>query len=98
MDADAKRKEQRDKIKQGSMFGMMVESSFNKYDTDKSGYIEKSELMEVLKQMNKDLKRPEPTEKEVNAKLKELDINSDGKISKEEYEKLVKEMILGQKH
>ena len=47
MDAEQKRKEQREKIMQGSMFGMMVENAFNKADLDKSGFIEKGELYQL---------------------------------------------------
>ena len=98
MDAEKKRKKQREKIMQGSMFGMMVENAFNKADLDKSGFIEKGELYQVLVQVHKDLKLPEPTEKDVNEKLKQLDTNKDGKISKEEYTALVKELISGKAH
>ena len=67
---------------------------FNAYDTDKSGYIERSELAEVLKGLHFGLGIPAPTNEDIDKELKRLDTNKDGKVSKTEFRVLVKDLAL----
>merc|ERR1712113_265055 len=58
-----------------------AEVMFKEADTDGSGYIEKDELKVVLTEMSKSEGLQEPTDDQVNRRMKALDISGDGKIS-----------------
>lgn len=65
---------------------------FKAADTDKSGYIEKSELKAVLTAMAKSEGLDEPSDAMVEHRLKSADTSGDGKISFREYYKFMKGM------
>ena len=58
---------------------------FNRFDKDKSGFIEKDELRELLITVSKQLNLPILTEKEIEEGLKQLDNNNDGKLQFDEF-------------
>ena len=70
---------------------------FNRFDKDKSGFIEKDELRELLITVSKQLNLPILTEKESEEGLKQLDNNNDGKLQFDEflkfYEQLYEEVM-----
>ena len=70
---------------------------FNRFDKDKSGFIEKDELRELLITVRKQLNLPILTEKEIEEGLKQLDNNNDGKLQFDEflkfYEQLYEEVM-----
>ena len=70
---------------------------FNRFDKDKSGFIEKDELRELLITVSKQLNLPILTEKEIEEGLKQLDNNNDGKLQFNEflnfYEQLYEEVM-----
>lgn len=68
-----------------------VETAFNTHDIDKSGFIEKNELYNVLTEMNETFNLPLPSKDKVEKELKRLDQNSDNKLSKEELKRLFQE-------
>lgn len=59
--------------------------AFKAVDTDGSGFLEKNELEQVLNNVSLDLGVDKPSSEEVEEVLKELDANSDGKLSLEEF-------------
>ncbi len=89
-----KKKALRKQILDEKVFGPMVDKSFNDADLDKSGYIEKNELAILLKSIHTSLNIPPPSNNDIEQELKRLDKNSDGKISKEEFRVLVKDLAL----
>jgi len=93
MDPD-KKKELRKQILNEKVFGPMVDKSFNDADLDKSGFVEKNELAILLKSIHTSLNIPPPSNADIEQELKRLDKNSDGKISKEEFRVLVKDLAL----
>lgn len=88
------REEVKKKVLDESVFGPIVDDLFNSSDTDKSGFIDKTELKKLLSELGQLLEIPPPTEADVEGELKRLDTNNDGKISKQEFRKLVKELVL----
>ena len=70
---------------------------FNRFDKDKSGFIEKDELRELLITVSEQLNLPILTEKEIEEGLKQLDNNNDGKLQFDEflkfYEQLYEEVM-----
>ena len=59
---------------------------FDKVDKNKNGYIEKDELANLIREMIKKLKKETNIpEDKVEAALKLIDTDGDGKISKEEF-------------
>ncbi len=58
-----------------------AELMFKEADTDSSGYIEKDELKAVLTEMAKSEGLDEPTDDQVDRRMKALDLSGDGKIS-----------------
>ena len=75
-------------------FGPLVDKIFQQNDLNKSGYIEKQELAELLNNLFDQWKLPRLTNDQIEAELKRLDKNKDGKISKKEFRVLVKEITL----
>ena len=76
-------------------FNKMATSSFDRYDKDKSGYIEEAELREVINEMAIQLHvSTDISQDDVKRVLSSIDTNKDGKISKEEFEALSKEKLL----
>lgn len=82
------------KINDESVFGPIVNNVFQSADKDNSGFIDQSELKKLLTEISGMLGISPPTDKETKDELKRLDINKDGKISKEEFRKLVKELCI----
>ena len=81
----------------GGMFGQIVDNAFMEADTDKSGFIEMNELTVVIAKIHKQLDLPYPSQEVMNEYLKQFDTNKDGKISKEEFVKVVQLMIGAEK-
>ena len=76
-------------------FNEMTSDSFDKYDKDKSGYMEEAELKEVINdvaaKLNKATNIDEETVKKV---LQTIDTNKDGKISRDEFNALSHEKLV----
>lgn len=72
----------------------LMYDSFKRVDADKSGFLEKHELEDVLKRMTKGIGLEDPTNDDVDFIMKELDVNGDGKLSKEEFVVLINEVLL----
>jgi Ca2+-binding EF-hand superfamily protein len=64
--------------------------TFNKYDTDKSGFLERSEVKELLEADFKEY-GIEVSESAIDVLIGLTDKNNDGKISKEEYIAMIKQ-------
>ena len=58
-------------------------SAFKKFDTDNNGYITSKELGEILDRLGRHVSR-----RDVEAMIKTMDTNGDGKLSFEEFCKL----------
>ena len=68
-----------DKIK------IVSDLAFDAVDLDSSGYLDKEELSEVMKNVAYEMKVKPPTDSDIEAVLKELDENYDEKVSKDEF-------------
>ena len=78
-----------------TQFANYSESAFDKYDTDKSGYIEQSELKNVIDELASKLKQDTNISEDVVKKaLEYIDADKDGKISKEEFTKTSRVKLL----
>jgi len=75
------------------MFGQILDKTFNEADINKSGFIEYNEFKEFMAKIHKKLNLPEPTDNDMNEYLKKYDTDKDGKISKQEFVKVVQFMI-----
>ena len=71
----------------------MVDFYFNSTDIDGSGYIEKKEINKFLTQFAKEQKIDPPSAQDIEETLKRLDKNKDGKLSKDEFQVLVKQIV-----
>ena len=71
----------------------MVDYYFKTADIDKSGFIEKKEINKFLNQFAKEKSMDPPSDKDIEETLKKFDTNKDGKLSKKEFEFLVKKCI-----
>ena len=74
-------------------FKIKCKAMFDKFDKDKNGYLDRSELktfMLAFAQENPDLagQKSEITENEIDEAMKSLDTNKDGKISPDEFREL----------
>ncbi len=75
-------------------FGPLVDKIFQQNDVNNSGYIEQNELAELLNNLFEQWNLPKLKNEQIEAELKRLDKNKDGKISKKEFRVLVKEITL----
>ncbi|CAD8045236.1 unnamed protein product [Paramecium primaurelia] len=66
---------------------------FEKYDKNKSGFIEIDELTTLLNNLAKEINSQLPTQKEIDYILTYLDTNNDKKISRSEFQKLGQLMV-----
>jgi len=58
---------------------------FDRFDKNKDGSVEKSELKPLLSTISKQLNLPEPTDEDIENGLKELDLNKNGKLEFNEF-------------
>jgi Ca2+-binding EF-hand superfamily protein len=71
-----------------------IDAIFSKYDTDKSGTLEGSEIFSLISDAFKSLGRNKQVkEDEVNQFIKAIDKNGDSKISKVELFEILKKLI-----
>ena len=74
-----------------SKFNGTMDSAFEKFDKDKSGFIEKSELKDLVNFLIQKVKKDTGVSEDQLSKVFELmDDDKDGKISKEEFIELFK--------
>lgn len=60
---------------------------FQKYDTDRSGYLERNELSPIIKDSYRLLgKQVNPTQEEIDEYMRMMDISGDNLVSIEEFE------------
>ncbi|TNV72857.1 hypothetical protein FGO68_gene12414 [Halteria grandinella] len=78
---------QQDKIK------IVSDLAFDAVDLDGSNFLEKAELSEVMRQVAHEMKVKPPTDGDIDAVLKELDENTDDKVSKEEFLALIVQVL-----
>ena len=71
----------------------ITEAAFKAVDLDGSGYLERNELELVMENVAKDIGVDKPTKDEVDAVLAELDENGDGKLSIEEFQVLIEQVL-----
>ena len=71
----------------------IMESAFRAVDIDCNGFLEKVELEQVLIQVAKDIAVESPTKDEVTDILEEIDENGDEKISKDEFQNLIQQIL-----
>jgi calmodulin len=71
----------------------IMESAFRSVDIDGSGFLEKPELEQVLIQVAKDIGVETPTKEDVEDILEEIDENGDERLSKQEFEELIKQIV-----
>lgn len=62
----------------------LVKEAFRSYDRDGDGYIDKGELLSFMRDVNDSV-----TEEEVDTMIKEADYDNDGKISFDEFYRII---------
>ena len=71
----------------------MVYKIFAKYDKDRSGFLEKQEVLKLLDEILISQGRPQTTQSQFNRFFAEFDDNGDGVISKNECYNFVNNFI-----
>ncbi|CAK82936.1 unnamed protein product (macronuclear) [Paramecium tetraurelia] len=83
----------KDILKDKKKVRFVAESAFKQVDKDGSGYLERPELEEVMNNVAADLGVEPPTSEEIDEVLKELDENGDGKLSIDEFQVLIEQVL-----
>ena len=87
-----------DKLKEKGIdekaFEEMVETTFAQADLNQNSTIERNELALLLKKIYVTLGIDPPSESDIDNEYKRLDKNSDGKLNKEEFKILVKDLAI----
>ena len=68
--------------------------AFEAVDADKSDYLDNEELSAIMREVAQEMRITPPTENDIEFMLKELDDDTDGNVSKEEFQKLLL-LVLG---
>lgn len=71
----------------------ITEAAFKAVDIDGSGFLERNELEIVMENVAKDIGVDKPTKEEVDEVLTELDENGDGKLSIDEFQVLIEQVL-----
>ena len=71
----------------------MSDLAFDAVDLDGSGFLEKEELAEVMRNVAYEMKVKPPTDGDIDAVLRELDENYDEKVSKDEFVQLIIQVL-----
>lgn len=71
----------------------LLESAFKKIDQDKSGFLERRELEEVLRTLTRCLGLDDPSPDDVADVMRELDRNGDERLSREEFQSLIEQVL-----
>ena len=82
------------KMMDNDIFVPLVEKTFEELDLNNSGFIEIEEFTPIIKDIHKTLHLPPPKMKEIKNELSKIDIDKDGKLSKNEYKELIQDLIL----
>ena len=82
------------KVMDDAVLDEMVNTTFDNADLNKNSVIERNELAILLKSIYGTLGLNPPEEKEIDEELVRLDLNKDGKLNKEEFKVLVKDLAL----
>lgn len=80
-------------IKDKEALQKIMESAFRSVDIDGSGFLEKPELEQVLITVAKDIGVETPTKEDVEDILEEIDENGDERLSRKEFEELIKQIV-----
>ena len=72
----------------------MADKTFEETDLNHNNFIERNELAILLKSIYGTLGLPSPKEEEIDQEMKRLDKDKDGKLSKEEFKTLVRDLAL----
>jgi calmodulin len=70
-----------------------MEEAFRKVNIDGSGFLERGEFEQVLVQIAKEIDVDNPTRKEVDDILDEIDENGDNRISRDEFSDLIERVF-----
>ncbi|EWS73301.1 EF-hand protein (macronuclear) [Tetrahymena thermophila SB210] len=80
-------------LKDKNKLKKITEAAFKAVDIDSSGYLEKVELEKVMINVAIDIGVEIPSKEEVEEVLKELDEDGDGKLSQEEFQVLIVQVL-----
>lgn len=79
----------KDKLKLKSI----SETAFKAVDLDGNGFLERNELEAVMEKVAKDIGVDKPTKEEVDDVLNQMDENKDGKLSMDEFQVLIEQVL-----
>ena len=80
-------------LKNKPLIDSLIDEMFMKSDLNQSGFVEYTELYFAMTEMAKELNKTVPTKEKVAEIMDKLDLNKDGKLSKEEYKPFVLELL-----
>ena len=89
-----KKEEMKKKIFENDIFNSILDKTFSDADRNNNGYIEKNELAALLKSIYATMGLPAPSKSDIEQELKRLDKNGDKKLSKQEFQVLVRDLCL----
>mmetsp|Transcript_9153 Transcript_9153/g.8108 ORF Transcript_9153/g.8108 Transcript_9153/m.8108 type:complete len:129 (+) Transcript_9153:20-406(+) len=73
---------------------MVADAAFEAVDVDNSGDLDKEELTEIMQTVAFDMSVKQPSESDVEAVLREVDDNYDGKVDKLEFVQLIERVLM----
>ena len=71
----------------------ITKKAFDAVDLDNSGFLERNELELIMRNVSIDLGVQKPTDKEIDDVMKELDKNNDGRLSVDEFQILIEQIL-----
>lgn len=82
------------KINDPTYFSKASKQVFEETDINEDGFIEKKELYQSLYNLAIQLNMDPPTRNEIDSKMETYDTNGDGKLSREEFGPIAKQILI----
>ena len=86
------KKRMKDKLNDRNIFGPLVDKTFDEFK-NKNGFIDKENFTPIINDIYKTLKLPPPSNLIIDKEFKRLNKRKDGKLNKDNYSELIKDLI-----
>jgi hypothetical protein len=81
------------KLQSDHIFEPLVDKTFEDFRIKNNNFLEKEKFEEIIRGIYKTLRLPPPSNNKIEQELKRLNKKKDGKLKKEEYKELIKDLI-----
>ena len=81
------------KLNDRNILDPLVDKTFEQFQFKNNNYIEKDKFIVIINDIYKTLHLPPPSDSKIDKELNRLNRKKDGKLKKDEYRELIKDLI-----